>query len=174
MTVLEASAASGAKLPGLQKLTKVNGENVKGKPASGPAESDLKAWKGAPKIAWPAAGSAEIELPNAPAAPATALKSATGGAFGLPAKDTGVAGKPVKAGKLPVSVAAVAPTAASANPAKLRSSAAGADAAPVAAPTDVKLKVDLLDQAAAKRVGRAGSLLLNVNRTDAGKTSAPV
>ncbi|MEV8536768.1 hypothetical protein, partial [Streptomyces sp. NPDC051211] len=171
MTVLEASAASGPKLPGLQKLTKVNGENVKGKPASGPAESDLKAWKGAPKIAWPAAGSAEIALPDAPKAEKSALKSATGaGAFGLPAKDTGMAGKPVKAGKLPVSVAAVTPTAASGNPAK-RSMAAGA---PAAAATDVKLKVDLLDQAAAKRVGRAGSLLLNVNRTDAGKTSAPV
>ncbi|MER5931556.1 polymorphic toxin-type HINT domain-containing protein [Streptomyces sp. NPDC002054] len=171
MTVVEASAASGAKLPGLQKLTKVNGENVKGKPASGPAESQTKAWKSAPKIAWPAAGSAEIALPDAPRAEKTALKSAIGGAFGLPAKDTGVAGKLVKAGKLPVSVSAVTPTAASTDHPAKRSMAAGT---PAAAPTDVKLKVDLLDQTAAKRAGLANSLLLNVNRTDAGKTSAPV
>ncbi|MEV7612391.1 RHS repeat-associated core domain-containing protein [Streptomyces sp. NPDC089799] len=170
LTVVEASADSRTQLPGLQKLTKVSGSDVKGKPAAGPAESQKKAWKSAPAISWPAPGSAEIALPDAPGVGKSTLKSATGGAFGLAASDTGAAGKPVKAGSLPVSVAAVAPSAASGNPAK-QSMAAGA---PAAAPTGVKLKVDLLDQPAAKRVGRAGGLVLNVDRTDAGRTSAPV
>ncbi|MFE1895881.1 RHS repeat-associated core domain-containing protein [Streptomyces yangpuensis] len=171
LTAIDASAA-GPSLPGNQKLTKVTGEPVKGKPAPGPAESQTKAWKGAPKIAWPAAGSAEITLPNAPAAPAMSLKaSPSAGAFALP---TGTTGQSVKAGKLPVSVAS---TAVGKAPAAAKRSAAGsapaADAAP-AAPTDVKVKVDLHDQAAAKHAGLAGSVLLSVERTDAGTTAAPV
>ncbi|MFE3560454.1 hypothetical protein ACFXKW_37230, partial [Streptomyces sp. NPDC059193] len=144
LTAIDAAAA-GPALPGNQKLTKVTGEPVKGKPAPGPAESQTKAWKGAPKIAWPAAGSAEITLPSTPAAPATSLKSSSAGAFALPARDAGVAGQAVKAGKLPVSVASADLTK---SPAAAQRSAAGmsaaADAA-AAAPTDVKVKVDRHD-----------------------------
>ncbi|WP_327168686.1 polymorphic toxin-type HINT domain-containing protein [Streptomyces subrutilus] len=179
LTAIDAAAASGPALPGKQKLTKVTGEPVKGKAAPGPAESQSKAWKGAPKIAWPAAGSAEITLPNAPAAPPAALKSADGGPVGLLARDagtSGASGKPVRAGTLPVSVAAVAPAPAN-SPAAPRSAAAGApvsDAPSAAAPTDVRLKVGVLGRDDAKRVGLANSLLLSVDRTDAGTTAAPV
>lgn len=157
----------------LQKLTKVGGAPVTGKPAPGAAESQKKAWKtSAPKIAWPKAGSAEIALPDA-AAPATvSLKSATegtAGAFALgPSKTKGM---PVRAGALPVTLSAL--------PAAL--AASGPKSAPQAAPQSapagaepVKLKVDLHDQAAAKRAGMANSVLLSVKRTDAGTTAAPV
>ncbi|MFD4241107.1 RHS repeat-associated core domain-containing protein [Streptomyces sp. NPDC058525] len=173
LTAIDAAAA-GPALPGNQKLTKVTGEPVKGKPAPGPAESQTKAWKGAPKIAWPAAGSAEITLPSTPAAPATSLKSSSAGAFALPARDAGVAGQAVKAGKLPVSVASADLTK---SPAAAQRSAAGmsaaADAA-AAAPTDVKVKVDLHDRATAERAGLTSSLLLSVERTDTGGSAAPV
>ncbi|MGW7455163.1 RHS repeat-associated core domain-containing protein [Streptomyces sp. NPDC054787] len=176
LTALDAAAATGPSLPGKQKLTKVNGEPVKGKPAAGPAESQTKAWKGAPKVAWPAAGSAEVTLPAAAAAPVTPLKSASSSAFGVFAPGIAVPGRGVKAGTLPVSVSAAGPAKA---PAGLQRSA-GAAAAPAAgapaagSPTDVKLKVDLLDQAAAKRAGLANSVLLSVDRTDTGASAAPV
>ncbi|MCY0944083.1 polymorphic toxin-type HINT domain-containing protein [Streptomyces antarcticus] len=169
LTAIDAAAA-GPALPGKQKLTKVTGEPVKGKPAPGPAESQTKAWKGAPKIAWPAAGSAEITLPNTPSAPAPALKSASAGAFALPAREAGVAGQPVKAGKLPVSVASADLTK---SPAAARRSAAGAPAADAPA-DDVKVKVDLHDKATAERAGLTSSLLLSVERTDTGGSAAPV
>ncbi|WP_371617575.1 RHS repeat-associated core domain-containing protein [Streptomyces sp. NBC_00454] len=167
--------------PGLQKLTKVGGAPVTGKPAAGPAESQKKAWKtSAPKIAWPKAGSADIDLPEASAPPLVNLKSARGtaGAFALGPANT--PGNPVKAGALPVTFAALPaplatdPQSAPKSAAK-QSPAAGAaadDAAAAAKP--VKLKVGLLDQAAAKRAGLANSLLLSVKRTDSGTAPAPV
>ncbi|MFJ3926557.1 polymorphic toxin-type HINT domain-containing protein [Streptomyces sp. NPDC090022] len=179
LTAIDAAAASGPALPGKQKLTKVSGSNVKGKPAPGPAESQKKAWKGAPAIAWPAPGSAEVSLPNAPAAPAAQLKSANGPAAAPAARDAGsAAGRPVKAGTLPVSVAAVAPPAAAPAAAKRSAdgSAPAADAAPQAAPApaDVKLNVALHDRAVAQRAGLANSVLVSVDRTDPGASAAPV
>ncbi|MBT2480365.1 polymorphic toxin-type HINT domain-containing protein [Streptomyces sp. ISL-94] len=163
---------SDLKRPGLQKLTKVGGAPVTGKPAAGPAESQKKSWKAsAPKIAWPKAGSAEIALPDAAAPPVVSLKSAQGtaGAFALgPSK---APGNPVKAGTLPVTFAAL-PASAAAGP---KSSALKAAPQADTATTDqVKLQVDLHDQAAAKKAGLANSLLLSVKRTDAGTTAAPV
>ncbi|MFG2880682.1 hypothetical protein ACGFYU_37685, partial [Streptomyces sp. NPDC048337] len=165
------AAGSDLKKPGLQKLTKVGGAPVTGKPASGPAESQKKAWKSsAPKIAWPKAGSAEIALPDASAPPVVSLKSATepmAGAFALgPSK---APGNPVKAGALPVTFAAL-PASLAAAPQSAPKSAARSladDSAPVGA-EPVKLKVDLHDQTAAKKAGLANSLLLSVKRTDAG------
>ncbi|MEV7612388.1 polymorphic toxin-type HINT domain-containing protein [Streptomyces sp. NPDC089799] len=177
LTVVEASADSKSKLPGNQKLTKVSGSDVKGKPAAGPAESQKKAWKSAPNVAWPAPGTAEISLPDAPPAPATAMKSATGPASAPAAAAAGSAkpGKAVKAGTLPVSVAALPAK----NPLSATGRSAGAAAAPAAgapnaAPTGVKVKVDLHDRAAAHRAGADNGLLLTVQRTDAGTTPAPV
>ncbi|MFF0214039.1 RHS repeat-associated core domain-containing protein [Streptomyces vinaceus] len=175
------AAGSDLKKPGLQKLTKVGGAPVTGKPAAGPAESQKKAWKSsAPKIAWPKAGSAEIALPDASAPPVVSLKSApqgTAGAFALgPSK---APGNPVKAGTLPVTVAAL-PASAVAAPKSGAKAGAKAGAAPQSLAADaapgeqVKLKVDLLDQTAAKKAGLANSLLLNVKRTDTGKAAAPV
>ncbi|MFE3579973.1 polymorphic toxin-type HINT domain-containing protein [Streptomyces vinaceus] len=174
------AAGSDLKKPGLQKLTKVGGAPVTGKAAAGPAESQKKAWKSsAPKIAWPKAGSAEIALPDASAPPVVSLKSAaqgTAGAFALgPSK---APGNPVKAGTLPVTVAAL-PASAVAAPAGAKAGAkAGAApqslAADAAPGEQVKLKVDLLDQTAARKAGLANSLLLNVKRTDTGKAAAPV
>ncbi|MFG2294992.1 RHS repeat-associated core domain-containing protein [Streptomyces sp. NPDC048603] len=173
LTVVEASAASKPKLPGNQKLTKVSGTDVKGKPAPGPAESQKKAWKSAPNVAWPAPGTAEISLPDAPVPAATAMKSATGSASGSApaAADAGKPGKAVKAGKLPVSVSALP---AKNPPSADRRSAAAAGAPAAAAPTGVKVKVDLHDRAAAHRAGAGNGLLLTVQRTDAGTTPAPV
>ncbi|MBT2480362.1 RHS repeat-associated core domain-containing protein [Streptomyces sp. ISL-94] len=167
---------SDLKRPGLQKLTKVGGAPVTGKPAAGPAESQKKAWKSsAPKIAWPKAGTAEIALPDASAPPVVSLKSApqgTAGAFALgPSK---APGNPVKAGTLPVTFAALPASAAAAGPKAAQKSAQEAAPQSDASAVPVKLKVDLLDQAAAKKAGLANSLLLNVKRTDAGTTAAPV
>ncbi|QES49826.1 hypothetical protein DEJ50_20380 [Streptomyces venezuelae] len=177
LTVVEASADSKPKLPGHQKLTKVSGTDVKGKPAPGPAESQKKAWKSAPGVAWPAPGTAEISLPEAPAPAAAALKSATGSAMesaagSAPAADgAGKPGKAVKAGTLPVSVSAL-PTK---NPLSADRRSAAAAGAPAADATGgVKVKVDLHDRATAKRAGAGNGLLLSVQRTDAGKASAPV
>ncbi|MGW0754868.1 hypothetical protein, partial [Streptomyces sp. NPDC002587] len=174
LTATDAMAAgSGLKKPGLQKLTKVGGAPVTGKPAAGPAESQKKSWKAsAPKIAWPKAGSAEIALPDAAAPPAVSLKSAaqrTAGAFALgPSK---APGNPVKAGTLPVTFAAL-PASAAAGPKPGLKAAPQSDTAATA--DQVKLKVDLHDQTAAKKAGLANSLLLSVKRTDTGTTPAPV
>ncbi|MFI1455027.1 RHS repeat-associated core domain-containing protein [Streptomyces roseus] len=176
------AGGSDLKRPGLQKLTKVGGAPVTGKPAAGPAESQKKAWKAsAPKVAWPKAGSAEVALPDASAPPAVSLKSApqgTAGAFALaPSK---APGNPVKAGTLPVTLAALPAAAAAAGPKSGASKQSlSAEAAPVtpvtpAAASSVKLKVDLHDQAVAKKAGLANSLLMSVKRTDEGKTAAPV
>ncbi|MFG2877678.1 hypothetical protein ACGFYU_22225, partial [Streptomyces sp. NPDC048337] len=166
------AAGSDLKKPGLQKLTKVGGAPVTGKPAAGPAESQKKAWKSsAPKIAWPKSGTAEIALPDASAPPVVSLKSApqgTAGAFALgPSK---APGNPVKAGTLPVTFAAL-PASAAAGP---KSGLKAAPQSDMAAADQVKLKVDLHDQTAAKKAGLANSLLLSVKRTDAGTSSAPV
>ncbi|CAM5560126.1 hypothetical protein SAVIM338S_04624 [Streptomyces avidinii] len=167
---------------GLQKLTKVGGSPVTGKPAAGPAESQKNAWKtAAPKIAWPKAGSAEIALPDASAPPAVSLKSGpqgAAGAFALGPANT--PGNPVKAGTLPVKFAALPATPAAgpqsapktAGKQSLAAGTAGDSASASADP--VKLKVDLLDQDAAKKAGLANSLLLSVKRTDPGTTPAPV
>ncbi|ROQ96209.1 RHS repeat-associated protein [Streptomyces sp. 2132.2] len=170
------AAGSDLKKPGLQKLTKVGGAPVTGKPAAGPAESQKKAWKSsAPKIAWPKAGSAEIALPEASAPPVVSLKSAPQGAAGAFALGPSQApGNPVKAGTLPVKVAALPASAAAAPKAGAKTGAAPQSLAADAPGEQVKLKVDLLDQTAAKKAGLANSLLLNVKRTDTGKAAAPV
>ncbi|MFK0232370.1 polymorphic toxin-type HINT domain-containing protein [Streptomyces vinaceus] len=170
------AAGSDLKKPGLQKLTKVGGAPVTGKPAAGPAESQKKAWKSsAPKIAWPKAGSAEIALPEASAPPVVSLKSAPQGAAGAFALGPSQApGNPVKAGTLPVKVAALPASSAAGPKAGAKTGAAPQSLAADAPGEQVKLKVDLLDQTAAKKAGLANSLLLNVKRTDAGKAAAPV
>nr|WSX50117.1 polymorphic toxin-type HINT domain-containing protein [Streptomyces sp. NBC_00974] len=168
---------------GLQKLTKVSGSPVTGKPAAGPAESQKNAWKNsAPKSAWPKAGSAEIALPDASAPPVVSLKSGprgAAGAFALGPANT--PGNPVRAGALPVKFAALpAPPVAGPQSAPKSAGKQGlaagpaADGAPAPAAGSVKLKVDLLDQAAAKKAGLANSLLLSVKRTDPGTAPAPV
>ncbi|MET9465142.1 toxin C-terminal domain-containing protein [Streptomyces sp. NPDC006544] len=174
---------SDLKRPGLQKLTKVGGAPVTGKPAAGPAESQKNAWKNsAPKSAWPKAGSAEIALPAASAPPVVSLKSGpqgAAGAFALGPANT--PGNPVKAGALPVKFAAL-PAAHGTGPQSAPKSAGrqdpasapAAESAPAPAAGPVKLKVDLLDQGAAKKAGLANSLLLSVKRTDAGTAPAPV
>ncbi|MEU3062279.1 RHS repeat protein, partial [Streptomyces subrutilus] len=181
LTALDSAAASGPALPGKQKLTKVTGEPVTGKPAPGPAESQTKAWKNAPRIAWPAAGSAEITLPDtataaspgsaspAPSAPSASGRRAAAGAFALPADAAGAPGRAVKAGRLPVSVAAAGRAGAATGAARQSAPAAAA-----ADPTGVKLQVALQDKATAERAGLANSLLLSVHRTDTGTAAAPV
>ncbi|MEV7279498.1 polymorphic toxin-type HINT domain-containing protein [Streptomyces sp. NPDC093111] len=169
LTAMDASATpSDLRLLETQRLTKVGGAPIAGKPAPGPAESQRKSWKNAPAIAWPKAGSAEITLPAPEATPAGQRIPAARGALVTAAKP----GRAVRAGGLPVTVAALPPRtpAAAAGPAAraLGRPVAGAAAAPV------KVKVGLLDQAAARRAGRAGSLLLSVQRTDPGSASAPV
>lgn len=170
------AAGSDLKKPGLQKLTKVGGAPVTGKPAAGPAESQKKAWKSsAPKIAWPKAGSAEIALPDASAPPVVSLKSAPQGAAGAFALGPSKApGNPVKAGTLPVTVAALPASSAAGPKAGAKTGAAPQSLAADAPAEQVKLKVDLLDQTAAKKADLANSLLLNVKRTDTGKAAAPV
>ncbi|MEU8758796.1 polymorphic toxin-type HINT domain-containing protein [Streptomyces sp. NPDC048659] len=181
LTPLDADAASSdLRLLETQRLTKVGGAPVTGKPAPGPAESQRKSWKQPPAIAWPKAGSAEITLPAPEAAPAGQRIPAARGALTSAAKpgNPGNSGKAVRAGTLPVTVAALPSRA----PAASAGSAARAAGKPVAGqPTagagtaaPVKVKVGLLDQAAARRAGRAGSLLLSVQRTDTGGSSAPV
>ncbi|MCX2183748.1 Rhs family-like protein [Streptomyces sp. SKN60] len=173
LTTVDATAApSDLRLLETQKLTKVGGAPVTGKPAPGPAESQKKSWKKAPAIAWPKAGSAEITLPAPESAPSGQRNPATRGALGSAAAKsakTGKAGKAVRAGTLPVNVAALPPRTAGGPAARaVKQPAAGANTAPI------KVKVGLLDRAAARRAGLANSLLLSVQRTDAGSASAPV
>ncbi|MFE1377871.1 restriction endonuclease fold toxin [Streptomyces sp. NPDC058740] len=168
LTAVDATAApSDLRLLETQKLTKVGGAPVTGKPAPGPAESQKKAWKKAPAIAWPKAGSAEVTLPAPESASAGQLN--TRGALGSGAARSAKAGTPVRAGTLPVKVAAL-PARSAGGPAAraVKQPAAAANTAPV------KVKVGLLDQAAARRAGLANSLLLSVQRTDTGSSSAPV
>lgn len=174
LTAVDAGAApSDLRLLETQRLTKVGGAPVTGKPAPPPAESQKKSWKNAPAIAWPKAGTAEITLPAAETAPAGQRNPAVRGAQAPAAGKPGKPGKAVRAGSLPVKVAALPPHTPAA-PAAGRTARAvkppvtGGNTAPV------KVKVGLLDQAAARRAGRAGSLLLSVQRTDTGSSSAPV
>ncbi|MGW7307763.1 polymorphic toxin-type HINT domain-containing protein [Streptomyces sp. NPDC054835] len=169
LTAMDASAApSDLRLLETQRLTKVGGAPITGKPAPGPAESQRKSWKSAPAIAWPKAGSAEITLPAPESAAAGERNPAARSSLAV--TKPGKPGKAIRAGALPVTVAALPP----------RTPAAGRTARAVKPPTTgvntapVKVKVGLLDQAAARRAGRAGSLLLSVQRTDTGSSSAPV
>ncbi|MFI1453917.1 polymorphic toxin-type HINT domain-containing protein [Streptomyces roseus] len=160
-----ATAATGTK-PELQKLTKVGGKPVTGKPASGPAESQRNKWTGAPAVAWPAAGSAEVRVPAAttPEAPRAGMLAAPA-AGGPEAPATAK----VRAGTLPVRLAAAAaatPQTRSA-PKGPQSFAAPAPGAPAPAQDDVKVRVDLHDRTQADRAGVPNGLLLTVQRTDA-------
>ncbi|MEU7063114.1 RHS repeat-associated core domain-containing protein [Streptomyces sp. NPDC046161] len=169
LTSAPASAANGSKPPELQRLTKVGGKPVTGKPAPGKAESQLKKWVAPPKVAVPAAGSAEVDLPATPPVPSGARSKLLTAPAAGPAVPEGAG---VKAGALPVRVA-VDPTARPqnrSNPEAARSLASGA---PQAA-GDVRVKVDLHDRAAAGRAGVPNGLLLSVRRTDTRAGDAPV
>ncbi|MFF2571040.1 polymorphic toxin-type HINT domain-containing protein [Streptomyces sp. NPDC058084] len=164
-----AAARSDLNLLGTQKLTKVGGAPVTGKPAPGPAESQRKRWKNPPAIAWPKAGTAEITLPAPESAPSGQRNPATRGALGSAAAKPAKPGRSVRAGTLPVNVAALPPRAAGGPAAR-----AVKQPGTVATTAPVKVKVGLLDRAAARRAGLANSLLLSVQRTDTGNSSAPV
>ncbi|MFI1147442.1 polymorphic toxin-type HINT domain-containing protein [Streptomyces sp. NPDC020817] len=172
-----ASAASSSSPPALQKLTKVGGKPVTGKPAPTRAESQLHQWTAPPKVVWPAAGSAEVQVPattpaqgSAPAGGRSRLLSApaAGGPSAPPP------GGPVKAGKLPVRIGSAPASPQIRNSPQARAaSPSGADAA--ATPeTPVKVKVDLLDRNAADKAGVPGGLLMAVKRTDTRSGAAPV
>ncbi|ROQ93870.1 intein/RHS repeat-associated protein [Streptomyces sp. 2132.2] len=158
-----ATAAAAAK-PELQKLTKVGGKPVTGKPAPGPAESQRNKWSGAPKVAWPAAGSAEVQVPAAatPDAP-RAGKLAAPAAGGPEAPATAK----VRAGTLPVRLAAAATTTPQTRSAPKGPQALAAPAPAAPAQDDVRVRVDLHDRAQADRAGVSNGLLLTVQRTDA-------
>ncbi|MFE5330229.1 RHS repeat-associated core domain-containing protein [Embleya sp. NPDC056575] len=151
LTVMPAAAEPAAKpsLPELQQLTRVPGERASTKRNDPPpAESQLKTWRGAPGVAWPAPGSAEVEVPRAQGL-------STARSAGAPA------GEP--AGSLPVRVSSpMVPGAAN------RSARTAVDA------PSVKVKVDLLDRATATKAGVGNGLVLGVKRTDGGAEAAPV
>ncbi|WP_284581613.1 RHS repeat-associated core domain-containing protein [Streptomyces sp. 2P-4] len=166
-----ATAADAPKRPGLQRLTKVSGAPVTGKPAPAPGESQRNKWTAPPKVAWPAAGTAEVAVPaTTPAAP-------VGRMFAAPSADGPLAPAvtQTRAGSLPVRVSAGNAVAQREQArAQGRSALSAAPSAEPQPASDVKVKVDLHDRAAASKAGVPGGLLLSVKRTDTGKAGAPV
>ncbi|MEV7835385.1 RHS repeat protein, partial [Streptomyces subrutilus] len=176
VTTLNAPPAEAAEpaLPQLQKLTKVGGKPVAGKPAPPSAESQLNAWTAPPKVAWPAAGSAEIDVPAA-SVPGTAGRRTA--LLSAPAAGPAAPEAPgTKAGTLPVRVGSATPPKSAAAGARSTASASSVPAAAGSAPAGdgVKVRVGLHDRAAAGRAGVTGGLLLSVQRTDARTGDAPV
>ncbi|RSS81480.1 polymorphic toxin-type HINT domain-containing protein [Streptomyces sp. WAC06614] len=176
-----AAAADAAKRPELQRLTKVSGSPVTGKPAPGPGESQRNKWTAPPKVAWPAAGTAEVAVPTPKAAP-------VGRMFAAPSADGPVAPAvtQARAGSLPVRVSAGnavtqreqrdQPDRDQPDQAKVQGRSAPSAAAPAESlpASDVKVKVGLHDRAAASKAGVPGGLLLSVQRSDSGGAGAPV
>ncbi|QEU81733.1 RHS repeat-associated core domain-containing protein [Streptomyces subrutilus] len=175
VTTLNAPPAQAADpaLPHLQKLTKVGGKPVAGKPAPPSAESQLNAWTAPPKVAWPAAGSAEIDVPAA-SAPGTAGRRTA--LLSAPAAGPAAPEAPgTKAGTLPVRVGSATPPKSAAGARSTASASSVPTAAgPAPAGDGVKVRVGLHDRAAAGRAGVTGGLLLSVQRTDARTGDAPV
>lgn len=135
----EAEAAAGGKLPKSQQLTNVPGEPAKLSDGGGSRESASlssmrkHSWKRSPAISWPKAETASVTLPPAPAAPRNAASA------------RGKTGPLVKAGSLPVRLAA-------------GSSGKPSDA-------KVRAEVQVEDRSTATKAGIDG-LLLKVERTD--------
>ncbi|WP_374213917.1 RHS repeat domain-containing protein [Streptomyces sp. A3M-1-3] len=134
-------------LPKLKQPKTVPVARVKAGGAKKPDAAAAHAWKGAPKVSWPAAGAAEVDLTTGAGLGAkTSASSARGQA---------VPPGPRKAGKLPVSVAQVI------------------GKAPTAGDIPAKVKVSVAGREATHKAGVEG-VLISVGRTDGVTKAVPV
>ncbi|WP_269285761.1 RHS repeat domain-containing protein [Streptomyces sp. H39-C1] len=145
---IAAAAAGTTTLEALKQPKAVPVRPVKVGGTKRPDAAAAHAWKGAPKVTWPASGSADVTLGST--RPATATLS--GAAKSAPAAPK--PGAAQRAGSLPVTVAPAA-------------------SPRVATPSPAKIKVTVADHATTQKAGIDG-LLLSLARTDASATPSPV
>ena len=148
LPAIPAQAAEGVSLPDKQELAHVSGKSVQLRPQKHADETQKRAWKKAPSVVWPKPGTSAVDLPQAVGART---------AQGAPGKQ----GTKVRAGTLPVRIAAGPKPSAKGN--------TGASATQ----DPMRAKVTMRDRKAAMRAGVDG-VLLTVERADTAAGSAPL